>query len=58
MRKKSGIPIVCVETGVVYKNAVDATKAMGGKSFSTIRACLHGDAITAGGFHWKFQINS
>lgn len=54
LRKKSGIPIVCVETGVVYKNAVDATKAMGGKSFSNIRACLHGDVITAFGYHWKY----
>ena len=54
LRKKSGIPVVCVETGIVYKNAVDATKAMGGKSFSNIRACLYGDAITAFGYHWKY----
>lgn len=54
LRKESGFPIVCVETGKVYKNAVVATEAVGGKSVSGIRECLNGNNMTAYGYHWRY----
>lgn len=54
IRKNSGHPVVCVENGRTYKNAVEASKDIGASSPSSIRDCLNGKRITAGGYHWRY----
>ena len=54
LRKKSGKPVVCVETGKIYQNAVVATKAVNGKSVTGIRQCLTGEVMIAYGYHWRY----
>ena len=46
------IPILCVETNIVYPSAKAASIATGILRTS-ITNCLHSWAKTAGGFHWK-----
>ena len=49
--KTNGIPIICVETRILYKSALDAERQTGIFS-GNISAVVRGDAITAGGYHW------
>lgn len=44
-------PVVCVETGKVYKSIKQATEETGVKNIS---ACCRGVRKTAGNFHWKY----
>jgi hypothetical protein len=49
----SDTPVVCVETGKVYKSTRDAwrdTKA----GYSHISECASGKRKTAGGYHWRY----
>lgn len=49
-------PVLCVETGVVYKGATEAGLALGKpKGFSAISNCLRGKSRTAYGFHWTYK---
>lgn len=50
--KKIGIPVICVETGIVYWSAKEAERQT--KIWAShIRSCCKGIANTAGGYHWK-----
>ena len=45
--------ILCVETGEIFHSIVEAANK-NGTTFKGISNVLHGRAITAGGFHWKY----
>lgn len=42
----------CVETGVIYKNFVEAAQAVN-RNKSGISACIRGKQKTCGGYHWE-----
>lgn len=44
--------IICIETGIIYKNSVDAGEKLNIIP-NNIRECCRGIRKTAGGFHWK-----
>ena len=48
------IPIICLETGIIYFNSIEASKALG-ITRTAITNCLRGNSKTAGGFHWKYE---
>lgn len=52
-RAKTSVPVMCVETGVVYFGAREAELRTGVNHTGISRAC-RGVYETAGGFHWKF----
>lgn len=45
-------PVICIETGIIYKNGIEAAKAYG-LSSSQIYGVLNGRCKTAGKYHWK-----
>lgn len=45
-------PIKCIETGIIYKNTLVASKEIG-ISATSIYNCINGKSKTAGGFHWE-----
>ena len=45
--------IVCIETGEVFANATQASKATG-IARQSIGACCTGKRKTAGGYHWQY----
>lgn len=52
---RPSIPIICIETGVVYESINEAARK-NNLQRGNIRACLNGKAKTTGGFHWeKYQ---
>ena len=46
-------PVVCVETGVIYKSSHDAYRATGIQQGNIYAVCL-GKRNKAGGYHWSF----
>lgn len=48
-------PVVCVETGIVYKSTRDAWRDTGA-GYSHISECVKGKRKTAGGYHWRAVI--
>ena len=50
---KNKIPIVCLETGVVYPSAHEAHRKTG-VSRSNISSCCAGKRKNAGGYHWQY----
>lgn len=46
------MPVLCVETGVVYPSVHEASRQTGIKQPS-ISNCINGKYKTAGGFHWQ-----
>ena len=48
-----GKAVLCIETGDVYKMALDAEHETGINRMH-IGACCRGERMTAGGFHWAF----
>lgn len=46
--------IHCFETGKIYKNCSEATKAVGLASSKSISACCKGYQKTAAGYHWEY----
>lgn len=46
-------PVLCVETGVRYSSAKEASAELH-IQFSNISRCLHGRCHTAGGYHWRW----
>lgn len=55
-KKNCGTPIVCIETGIVYNNAREATRSLGLKNNASSRICrcCKGKANIVGGYHWKY----
>ena len=51
------IPILCIETNIIYPSAKQAQQQTGILATS-INNCLKGRSKTAGKFHWKFVKNS
>ena len=49
-------PILCVETGVIYPSLREAAKVIN-RSWKQISECVRGNALTAGGYHWKYANN-
>ena len=54
--KDLSIPVLCVETNIVYPSAHEASRKTGIKQPS-ISACLNGRRKTAGGYHWTKSLN-
>lgn len=50
--KKLSKPVICVETGVVYASAREASRTTPGNK--NINAVVCGKRKTAGGYHWKY----
>lgn len=50
---KNSVAIICVETQIIYKNSVLASKAIGVRN-TAINNCLKGRSKTCGGYHWKY----
>lgn len=49
----NGTPIVCIETGIVYKNSGDAERKTGILAQTILACCRHDKhRKTAGGYHW------
>lgn len=53
-KKKLYRPVMCVETGVVFKNLTDACEWAGLKSYTSISHCCAGRQKTAGNYHWEY----
>ena len=49
--KALGSPVRCVETGVIYPSAIEASRQMPGNV--NINAVISGKRKTAGGYHWE-----
>jgi hypothetical protein len=47
-------PVICIDTGVEYKSALEAHKATGTNKISIRQAC-RGEYKTAGGFRWRYK---
>ena len=52
---KKSIPVICIETGQIYRSAKEAQRKTG-ISQGTISKCIKGEYKQAGGFHWKKHI--
>lgn len=46
--------VVCIDTGVEYKSALEAHKQTG-TNVKSIRSACRGDYKTAGGFRWRYK---
>ena len=58
---KNSRPIQCVETGIIYKNRIEAARAVGLKNHRSITEALRDEWRTAGKdkeknirYHWKY----
>lgn len=47
-------PVVCVETGIIYESASEASRQVKGTTQSKITMCCKGQRATCGGFHWRY----
>lgn len=52
-KRKASIPVVCVETGVVYYGGLEASRQTGINQ-GRITQCCKGNRKTAGGYHWQY----
>ena len=53
--KNRNISVVCIETGKIYKNAVEASIDMNiRRSVSGITVCCKGKQLTCRGYHWCY----
>lgn len=50
-----GIPVVCVETGVIYHSGREAARQLGLRQ-SGISRCCNNENATAGGYHFRFAV--
>lgn len=55
-RARLGKKVLCLETGIIYESAAEASKQTG-ISRCGIGACCRGQQKTAGGFHWEFVVD-
>lgn len=46
-----GKPVICIETGIEYKNIMDASRKTN-INRGNISSCVNGAIKTAGGYHW------
>ena len=54
-KKSRNVSVVCIETGKIYKNAVEAAKDMKiEQSVSGITVCCKHKALTCRGYHWCY----
>lgn len=53
-RKNLSLPVLCIETGIVYPSIREAYRQTGAKN---IYMCCSGIRHTAGGYHWKYATN-
>lgn len=51
---KKNIPILCVETGIIYSCPADAARSIGKKAGGHITEVCQGKRNTAYGYHWKY----
>lgn len=51
--KHSAKPLICIETGVIYRTGTEASQATGISRPNILAACC-GKQKTAGGFHWAY----
>ena len=51
----NSIPVICVETSIVYSCAAEAGRELGLPRTNITRVCK-GKGKTAGGYHWKYVI--
>lgn len=52
----SGIPVICLETGITYSSAREAERCTGAPHSSIVRVCKgEYGRKTAGGMHWEFE---
>ena len=49
--KKTSKPVRCIETGIIYPSAREASRQTG---IHNISNCCRGEYKTAGGYHWEF----
>lgn len=54
MEREMNKAVICVETGVVYKNALEAANSVGLKGSQSIRRCCRGERKTAAKYHWAY----
>ena len=54
LAKSGSIPVVCIETGIVYESAKKAALALCKKCGSGISKCAKGKIKSAYGFTWKY----
>ena len=47
-------PVICIETGRIYKSCTDASRKTGANR-SHIGQCALGKRKTAGGLHWQWR---
>lgn len=52
--KGNGKPVLCVETGIVYHSAREASRQTGVNIAGICLACKGDRLKTSGGYHWKF----
>ena len=55
---KVGRPIICNETGIIYKNALEAQRIIGKPKSTHIRDCCNGRYKTAYGLTWSYINNN
>ena len=48
-----GIPVLCVETNIIYRSAAEAARQIGIRE-DGINHCLRGKSRTSGNYHWKY----
>jgi hypothetical protein len=53
VRAKESIPILCIETDIVYFGMMEAERQTG-IHHNNICKCAKGERKTAGGYHWKY----
>lgn len=51
-KRTRSIPVLCVETGVIYRSVAEASSALCINK-SSISQCINGKAEEAGGLHWE-----
>ena len=49
-------PVLCIETGMSFKNAQEAAKWAGVEKAAILRAC-NGTSRSAAGYHWIYVRN-
>lgn len=53
---KTSKPVICKETGIIYKSISEASRATN-ISVQSISNAINGKSKTAGGFHWILKQN-
>ena len=53
LKARASEPIKCIETGIIYTSACEASRHLG-IIRNNISSCCNGKGQTAGGYHWEF----